>query len=308
MRPLAVARCDLDLLIVRGEAPFQGPFPFGHECVGEVVELSDDVVDLQVGDRVAVSFEIACGVCDRCLRGITSSCRSVPTPAMYGFGTVGGDWGGALSDILRVPFASNMLVPLPEGVDIVSYASAGDNISDGWRTVVPHISPERSSVLVVGGRAQSIGLYAVDAARAAGAERIVYVDEDRRSLEVASSLGAQALERVAPGQGSFAIAVDASADPRGLRVALEALEPGGICTSVGIYYRDVALPLLQMYQLGTTLTTGRCNACHHLREVVDAIHDERLHPERVTSRIVPWDEASDAMDDPGAKLIVVRDE
>lgn len=308
MRPLAVARCDLDLLIVRGEAPFRGPFAFGHECVGEIVELSDDVAHLRVGDRAAVSFEIACGACDRCSRGLTSSCRTVATPAMYGLGTVGGDWGGALSDILRVPFASSMLVPLPEDADVVVYASAGDNICDGWRTVVPHVAEERNSVLVVGGRAQSIGLYAVDAAHAAGVGRIVYVDDERSRLEVASSLGAQALERVDPSQGSFAIAVDASADPSGLRAALEALEPGGICTSVGIYYRDVALPLLQMYNLGTTLTTGRCNACHHLREVVDAIRDECLHPERVTSRIVSWEEAIDAMDDPGPKLVMVRDQ
>lgn len=308
VRPLAVARCDLDLLIVRGGAPFRGPFAFGHECVGEIVELSDDVAHLQVGDVVAVSFEIACGTCVRCSRGLTSSCDNVATPAMYGFGTVGGDWGGALSDLLHVPFASSMLVPLPEDADVVAYASAGDNICDGWRTVVPHVGRERNSVLVVGGGAQSIGLYAVDAARAAGVERIVYVDKSRSRLEVAASLGAEAIERVDPSQGAFAIAVDASADPSGLRAALEALEPGGICTSVGIYYEDVALPLLEMYRLGTTLTTGRCNACHHLREVVTAIRDERLHPERVTSRIVPWEEAIDAMDDPGPKLVVVRDE
>ena len=223
---------------------------------------------------------------------------------MYG---LGGDWGGALSDILRIPFANSMLVPLPEDADITAYASAGDNICDGWRTVVPHVAQGRSSVLVVGGRAQSIGLYAIDAARAAGIERIVYVDEDRSRLEAAASLGAEAIERVGPNQGSFAITVDASADPSGLRVALGALEPGGICTSVGIYFRDVALPLRQMYNLGTTLTTGRCNACHHLREVVAAIRDKRLHPERITSRIVSWEEAIDAMDDPGPKLVMVRD-
>lgn len=306
VRPLAVARCDLDLLIVRGEAPFPGPFAFGHECVGEVVDLSDDVAHLEPGDRVAVSFEIACGACDRCLRGLTSSCRSVPTPAMFGFGAAGGDWGGALSETIRVPFAGSMLAPLPEAADVVAYASAGDNICDGWRCVVPHVGPERGSVLVVGGRAQSIGLYAVDAARAAGVERVVYLDEDRSRREIAVSLGAQAIDRVDGDAGPFAIAVDASADPGGLRAALEALEPGGICTSVGIYFSDVALPLLRMYGTGTTLTTGRCNACHHLPEVVAAIRDGRLHPERVTSKVASWEEAVDALDDPGPKLILAR--
>ena len=308
VRPLAVARCDIDPLILRGATPVRGPFAFGHECVGEIVDLSDDVRSLETGDRVVVSFEIACGACERCQRGETSTCLSAgPKPAMYGLRALGGeDWGGALSDLLRVPFARSMLVPLPEGADPVTYASAGDNVCDGWRTVVPQLrSRPGAPVLVVGGGAQSIGLYAVDAARATSDAPVVYLDQDPARLAIAESLGAESIEGDYEPPGSYPITVDASARPEGLRCALQSLEEGGICTSVGIYYKDVPIPLLQMYVGGATFQTGRCNACHHLPDVVAAIAGEQLHPDTVRSRIATFAEAVDAMDDPGPKLVLV---
>ena len=68
VRPLAVATCDLDALIVRGLSPFQPPFPIGHECVAEVVEVGDGVRSLEPGRRVSVPFQISCGACGACPR------------------------------------------------------------------------------------------------------------------------------------------------------------------------------------------------------------------------------------------------
>src|ERR1700687_3769290 len=62
VRPIAVATCDLDALLIRGEAPmFGGGFPFGHESVGVVVEVGDDVIAFKAGDRVAPSVQVSCG-------------------------------------------------------------------------------------------------------------------------------------------------------------------------------------------------------------------------------------------------------
>ena len=73
-------------------------------------------------------------------------------------------------------------MPLPAGL-AVSLASAGDNVVDGWRTVSGPLSrrPE-APVLVVGGLARSVGLYAVDAALALGADSVTYVDDDPHGL------------------------------------------------------------------------------------------------------------------------------
>ncbi len=61
VRPLAVATCDLDDVIVRGRSPFPPPFVLGHEGVGEVVDVGDAVTGFRPGDRVLIPFQISCG-------------------------------------------------------------------------------------------------------------------------------------------------------------------------------------------------------------------------------------------------------
>src|ERR1700736_2400236 len=77
VRPLAVATCDLDALIISGQSPFAPPFALGHECVAKVVELGDAVHSLQLGQLVSVPFQISCGTCEQCRRGRSANCSSV---------------------------------------------------------------------------------------------------------------------------------------------------------------------------------------------------------------------------------------
>src|SRR5215213_8447078 len=69
VRPLAVATCDLDRMLVRGMTPYEGPLAFGHECVAEVVESSA----FEPGTRVSVPFQVSCGDCEACRRGNTGN-------------------------------------------------------------------------------------------------------------------------------------------------------------------------------------------------------------------------------------------
>src|SRR2546428_11995766 len=78
VRPVAVATCDLDAVIVRGLAPFPPPFPLGHESVVDVLEVGPDVRTIRPGDRAALPFQPACGACDFCRRDLTASCTAVP--------------------------------------------------------------------------------------------------------------------------------------------------------------------------------------------------------------------------------------
>ena len=309
VRPLAVALCDLDHLMVQGEAPIPGEIALGHEQVGEIVAVGDDVADHRVGDLVVVPFQISCGACDFCRRGRTGDCAAVPPQSMYGFGMVGGDWGGALSDLVRVPFADAMLVPLPAGLEPVSLASAGDNVVDGWRTVFGPLSRRpQAPVLVVGGLARSVGLYAVDAALALGAESVTYVDADPARLAVAADLGAQAFEGTSTEPlGRFPVTVDASASREGLLSAIGSTERGGECTHVGILYEpETPLPLLAMYVNGIQLNVGRAMARADLPAVLEHAAAGRLRPERITSRVVPWEAAPEAVLEFETKLVVTR--
>ncbi|WP_156257216.1 alcohol dehydrogenase catalytic domain-containing protein, partial [Sandarakinorhabdus oryzae] len=190
VRPLVVARCDLDLYIATGVVKFQGPFAFGHECVAEVIDAGP-AAGVVPGSRVIVPFQLSCGRCDSCRRGYTGSCEAYPPLAAFGLaGAPRPDYGGALADRMRVPFADHMLVPLPDRLDPVAVASACDNIVDGWRGVGPQLAARPgASVLVIGGLAQSVGLYAAGCAVAAGAGRVLYLDDDADRRARAAALG-----------------------------------------------------------------------------------------------------------------------
>ncbi|WP_232070778.1 alcohol dehydrogenase catalytic domain-containing protein [Mycobacterium lacus] len=79
-----VAFCDLDVALCHGRGPLPPGYAVGHEGLAEVVALGDDVRDVRVGDRVVVPFQISCGTCRECRRGVTGSCGSVPLMATYG--------------------------------------------------------------------------------------------------------------------------------------------------------------------------------------------------------------------------------
>ncbi len=310
VRPLAVATCDLDGPIVRGETPLPGPIALGHEGVAEVLAVGGAVTSVRPGDRVVVPFQISCGECGRCRRGLTGNCERVADRSMFGFGAFGGDWGGFLADTVRVPFADAMLVPAPAEVEPAAIASASDNLPDAWRTVAPHLAARPGAeVLVLGGGARSIGLYATGMAVALGAARVTYYDRDPRRLGIASDLGAEAIDADPPphAQRRFPIVLDAGASRASLASACRSTEPGGHCTHVGILYEpETPVPLLEMYTTGVTLHVGRAMARPAIPAVLDLVTSGRLDPSVVTDRVVPWEEAPAALLEQHTKLVFAR--
>jgi threonine dehydrogenase-like Zn-dependent dehydrogenase len=310
VRPVAVATCDLDALILAGESPFPAPFPIGHECVAEVIDAGDRIGSFARGQLVSVPFQISCGECDACRRGRSSNCTSVPFMSTYGFGPAVEQWGGFLSDLVCVPYAEHMLVPLPAGIEPAAVASASDNISDAWRAVAPPLREEPGApVLVVGGASSgSIGLYAVGLAVALGAESVTYVDADPARRATAERLGATTLAETPARLGPFPVTVDSSADPDGLALALRSTAPDGTCTSTAIYFGEQpALPLLEMYTKGITFKTGRANAREAMPHVLSLAATRAIQPELVTSRVVGFADAADALlERDWTKLVIER--
>jgi threonine dehydrogenase-like Zn-dependent dehydrogenase len=311
VRPRAVATCDLDAVIIDGSSPFPAPFPIGHECVAEVLDLGDAVTTLEPGRLVSVPFQISCGDCGPCRQGRTSNCTGVPFMSSYGFGPAVDRWGGFLSDAVCVPYAEHMLVPIPAGLEPAAVASASDNISDAWRAVGPALAERPgASVLVVGGAGPgSIGLYAAGLAVALGSESVLYVDMDESRRMTAAKLGAQTLAEIPKRVDSHEITVDASANPDGLALALRSTAPDGICTSTAIYFGEQpALPLLEMYTKGITFKTGRVDARTAMPHVLELSASGALRPELVTSSVVDWADAADALLEGGwTKLVIERD-
>jgi alcohol dehydrogenase len=222
-----------------------------------------------------------------------------------------------LSDLLRVPYADAMLVALPAGVDPAAVASASDNLPDGLRSVAaPLAERPGAEVLVVGGAASSIGLYAAACAKALGASRVDYVDTSRDRLHIAERLGVNAIEASRRLFGSYSkldrsypISVDACSDARGLglELALRSLEVGGFCTSVGIYpTKRTPLPLMQMYRDGIGFRTGITNSRPLIPQVLDLVAKGLLQPALVTTLVAPWEDADRAFLEKTTKVVVTR--
>jgi alcohol dehydrogenase len=347
VRPLAAARCDGDKVFlfydvgpllsigvalhyvdpaakyIFGQQPFNGSFPIGHECVAEVLECGENIRNFRRGDQVIVPWAISCGTCSHCLSGLTSKCKDekLETPfSAYGFGESMGPWGGMISDSFRVPNADYMLVSVPKGIDPVSLASASDNIPDGWRTVAPQLKEKPSSpVLVMGGAAGSVGLYAAGIAVALGSSKVDYIDYNPERIEIARSLGANAIQIPKSGkdrwyrkdapknEGSYPIVADCCMNEEGLRFGIRSLAPGGVCTSVGYYFKKgTSIPLMQMYGNDSKLHTGVSHARATLPDVLSLIESKKFQPEKITTLLAKWDDADQAFLERTTKVVVHR--
>lgn len=296
VRPLVVACCDLDVAVAEGRLPIAPGHAVGHEGVGEVVAVGAEVTSVRVGDRVVVPFQISCGTCPACRRGVTGSCASLPLMAMYGMAHIAGlDGGGFMADLVMVPFADAMLVPLPDDADPVAVASLSDNIPDAWRTVGPYrdqlagLEPADRRILVAG--RVSIGLYAAAFGVALGAH-VDYVDTDPHRLAVAEKLGAVVHDRRKPDKSwdPYPVTVHTTAEPDVLTSTLRATWPDGVCTDTGLFMAPVELPLLALYTRGVRFVTGRVNARVVIPEVIELLSAGcDLGP--VVDRVVPWQDA-----------------
>ena len=307
VRPLAVTRCDMDPALLLGLPQFPLPIPVGHECVAEVVEGPEGFAP---GDRVVVPFQISCGTCERCRRGMTGFCSVAGQQSMYGFGRQGGDWGGMLSDLALVPYADAMLVPLPAGVEPAAAAAAADNLADSWRTVAPGLAefPGADVLVVSGGFGTGGPLYTVDVALALGAASVTYVDTDADRLAAAERLGARTVEGPATSElGKFLVTVNGTITAEGLLAAVRLTEPGGHCTSVAHMEAEAPMPMYELWSRSVHLHIGIGQARPAMPAILDLVAADRLRPQLVTSLTAAWDDAAEAWLEPATKLVVTRD-
>lgn len=310
VRPLAVARCDLDAAMVAAGL-FTGPFPVGHELVAEVVAVGSAVTGWRGGERVIVPFQVSCGACVPCRDGRYAACapHRARAGAAFGFGPDGGGHGGAMADLLLVPHADHLLQAAPLDVPLATLASLSDNVADGYRTVAgPLVEHPGAEVLIVGGAGDSIGFYALRFAQVLGADGVRYVDTDPGRCAIAEALGAGVEHVEGPWPRRFPrslVTVCYTIEAEGLAAAIASTDDYGHCTSASIQFSPTTpLPLLAMYTRGITFHTSRVDSRRYLPEVLDHVVSGAFDPLVVPTTVVGWDDALDAWPEPGTKLVV----
>ena len=302
--PVAASRCDFDRQLARGLSPYPGPFAIGHEAVARVVEVGDHVRRVRRGDVVVVVPNISCGRCNRCQRGLTAHCYETPPGACYGI-PAGGTWGGLFDDLIRVPFADSMLTVVPEHVEPLEVAAAGDSLGLGHGIMAGHLQAGRRRVAVFGCGAH--GLYQVAFAVGLGAESVLYVDDDPDRRDLASDLGARAVAGPpSRTDGPFDLIVDASADETWLRRATRMLEPEGVIECLGGYFGDIRLPGFPMYGGGVNIRFGIGNTAPHVQPTIDAVARRMVLPSTLWAEQVAWEDVPTAYADGSRKIFATR--
>jgi glutathione-independent formaldehyde dehydrogenase len=185
--------CGSDLHMYEGRTTVEEGKVLGHENMGVVEEVGAAVTRIQVGDRVSVPFNIACGTCRNCLQGWTSFClRTNPVEGMagaaYGYANMG-PYDGGQAEHLRVPYGDANLLRLPEGTEHENdFTMLSDIFPTGWHgTELARMQPG-DDVAVFG--AGPVGLMAAHSALIRGAARVFVVDKEPDRLRLAESIGA----------------------------------------------------------------------------------------------------------------------
>src|SRR4051812_11159867 len=188
---------DLHLYAVLGPFLDDGDI-LGHEPMGIVEEIGSEVNNgLTVGDRVVVPFNISCGDCYTCQKGLQSQCETTQVreqgtgAALFGYTKLYGQVPGGQSEFLRVPYANYGPIKVPEGPPDDRFVYLSDVLPTAWQAVAYANVPEGETVLVLG--LGPIGEMCTRVAQHRGAGQVIAIDLVPERLERARSHGIEAL-------------------------------------------------------------------------------------------------------------------
>ena len=135
--------CGSDLHMYEGRTDMEQGRVLGHENLGEVVEIGEGVDRVKVGDHVVLPFNIGCGFCANCERGLSAFCLTtadrskIPNMAgaAYGFADMG-PYNGGQAELLRVPYGDYNCLILPEDAEEKErdYVMLSDIFPTGWHS------------------------------------------------------------------------------------------------------------------------------------------------------------------------------
>ncbi|WP_374612862.1 zinc-dependent alcohol dehydrogenase family protein [Gordonia sp. (in: high G+C Gram-positive bacteria)] len=304
----ATCVCGSDLWPYRGIEDVDHA-PMGHEYVGTVTEVGDQVSSIKVGDFVVGSFFASDNTCEICRAGYQSRCvHAEPMGAL-----------GTQAEYARIPHADGTLVATPgqpEADLIPSLLAASDVLGTGWfGAVAAEVGPGKI-VAVVGDGA--VGLLGVLAAKQLGAERIIAMSRhaDRQALarefgatDIVSERGDEGVARIkelTDGLGAHSV-IEAVGTQESMMQAIRSTRPGGHVGYVGVSH-DVELPGLELFFSGVHLHGGPAPVRRFLPDQIDLIWTREIDPGKVFDLALPLDDAAEgyrAMDERRATKVLL---
>jgi threonine dehydrogenase-like Zn-dependent dehydrogenase len=342
----STAICGSDLHLLDGYVPtMQKGDIMGHEFMGEVVEVGDgiDKDKLRVGDRVVVPFPIACGACAACRAELYSLCENSnpnaglaekffghPTAGIFGYSHLTGGFAGGQAEYARVPFADFGPLKVESDLTDEQVLFLSDILPTGYMGAdLCDIKP--TDVVAVWG-AGPVGQFAMDSARALGADRVIAIDKEPYRLEMAERAGhttinfeeadvRSTLLELTGGRGPDkcieAVGMEAvhgsapihaydrakqatrqeSDRPHALRQAITSCRSGGIVSVMGVFGGFVdKFPSGSWMNRSITLRTGQAHVHRYMKPLLNRIQKGEIDPTRVITHTLPLQRAPHGYD------------
>jgi threonine dehydrogenase-like Zn-dependent dehydrogenase len=198
VRITSTAICGSDLHLYEVLAPFidEGDI-LGHEPMGVVEAVGSAVTHIRPGDRVVIPFNIACGSCWMCERGLYTQCETTQVrethkgAALFGYTKLYGQVPGGQAELLRVPQAHFGPVKVPEGPPDERFLYLSDVLPTAWQAVDYAAIPEGGSVAVFG--LGPIGQMCTRIAKHRGVDQVIGIDLVPERLEMARRHGVETI-------------------------------------------------------------------------------------------------------------------
>jgi glutathione-independent formaldehyde dehydrogenase len=322
--------CGSDLHMYEGRTDAEPGLVFGHENQGIVEEVGEAVVRVKKGDRVNMPFNVGCGFCFNCERGLSGFCLTVnPGFAGGAYGYVNmGPYRGGQAEALRVPFADYNCLRLPEGEEHEQdFAMLSDIFPTGYHGAELADVRPGETVAVFG--AGPVGLMSAYSCLIRGGAVVYVVDRVQSRLKQAEDMGCvpidfskgDAAEQILEMRGGDGVmkaidavgyqAIGSEGDDEEPNAVLEGIikvtNPTGKVGCPGLYVPSdpgaqdphakqgmIPISFGKFFEKGLTIGTGQCNVKRYNRLLRDLIVAGRAVPSTVVTKELPLEEAPDA--------------
>lgn len=340
VRVLRSCICGSDLHLYHGIVPdTRVGMTFGHEFIGEVVEIGPSVEKLKTGDKVIVPFNISCGSCVFCLQGMYGSCHESNPQAtalggIFGYSHTAGGYDGGQAEYVRVPYADVGPTVIPQWMDYDDAVLLTDVVPTGYQAAEMGGIQKGDTVVVFG--AGPIGIMAAKCSWLFGAGRVIVIDHLEYRLDFARKY-AQCevynflsindpvvfIKKITDSLGAD-VCIDAvgceaagnalqtllgrkmllqGGSTTALHWAINSVKKGGIVSIVGVYGpTDALAPIGNIVNKGLTIRASQASVKRLLPRLIDHVGSGVLNPKEIITHRMPLEEAAEAYHLFSAKL------
>ncbi|WP_299156400.1 zinc-dependent alcohol dehydrogenase [uncultured Christiangramia sp.] len=331
VRVLRSCICGSDLHLYHGLVPdTRVGSTFGHEFIGEIVEVGSSVEDVKVGDKVMVPFNIACGKCAFCKQELYGNCheansQSTAAGGIFGYSHTAGGYNGGQAEYVRVPYADVGPTVIPEWMDLDDAVLLTDVVPTGYQAAEMGGIQKGDTVVVFG--AGPIGIMAAKCAWLFGAGRVIVIDQldyrlefvkkyaqcevyNFKSLEdpvvfikkQTDSLGADvcidAVGAEAAGNTMNTLLgrklLLQGGSTTALHWAINSVKKGGIVSIVGVYGpTDALVPIGNVLNKGITIRANQASVKRLLPRMIKHVESGYLDPKAIITHRIPLEEVAE---------------